>query len=121
MRNYFEKSETMCRCGCGFDITPETRDLANKVREAWGGPVVVASGARCRKYNEVVGGATFSAHMSGIALDLRPGTGDMRTFHDFCIERLETWGCRMEAPQATPSWCHLDLRPPTGQSRVFLP
>jgi uncharacterized protein YcbK (DUF882 family) len=36
------------------------------------GPLRVISGYRCPAYNRLVGGATGSRHMSGMAMDLRP-------------------------------------------------
>jgi hypothetical protein len=120
--NYFTPKETSCKCGCGLDIQPETLALANRIREEWGAPLIVASGARCKDHNKAVGGATFSSHMSGIALDLRPARGPVRPFQEWALKRLSKWGVRAEEPEFCPYWLHVDLRPvPPGGSRVFKP
>lgn len=43
-----------------------------KLREAWGSPIVVTSGYRSREVNKGVGGANNSQHMRGMAADIRP-------------------------------------------------
>ena len=47
--------------------------LLDPIREAWGEPIVVSSGYRCRELNELVGGATHSHHLLGCAADLIGG------------------------------------------------
>ena len=47
--------------------------LLDPIREAWGEPIVVSSGYRCKELNELVGGATHSHHMLGCAADLIAG------------------------------------------------
>ena len=42
------------------------------MREAWGGPLEVTSGYRCKALNKVVGGVANSAHLEGWAVDIRP-------------------------------------------------
>jgi len=69
--NYFDKKETSCRCGCGFDIQDKTRQMINKTREACGFPLIVTSGARCENYNIKVGGAKASDHLKGLAADIQ--------------------------------------------------
>ena len=44
--------------------------LLDPIREAWGGPIVVSSGYRCKKLNTLVGGAKNSHHMLGCAADI---------------------------------------------------
>lgn len=68
--NYFGSHETQCKCGCGMDIKPELRSQLNVLREAYGHPIVVYSGARCKDYNRRIGGAVHSAHTLGLAADL---------------------------------------------------
>ena len=47
--------------------------LLDPIREAWGEPIVVSSGYRCKKLNTLVGGAKNSHHMLGCAADLIAG------------------------------------------------
>lgn len=44
--------------------------LLDPIREAWGGPIVVSSGYRCKELNALVGGAQHSHHLIGCAADL---------------------------------------------------
>jgi hypothetical protein len=133
-KNYFTPQETSCRCGCGLDIRPETRDFANRVREDWthylvglgyeakAGELLCMSGARCKVHNEKVGGAEASAHVAGLAIDLAPRTTSlMAEFHKFCAIKRPLWNkgkVGMESPKWTPTWCHLQLREPY---KVFNP
>ena len=47
--------------------------LLDPIREAWGEPIVVSSGYRCKQLNTLVGGARNSHHMLGCAADLIAG------------------------------------------------
>jgi len=67
---YFKISETCCKCGCGFDISPAARMKFDQLREIIGIPLVVSSGARCPTHNKAVGGAEHSRHMYGDAMDI---------------------------------------------------
>ena len=65
----------------GIDNTPTPEVTANltalvanvldPLREAFGKPIVVISGYRCRKLNRAVGGASRSQHITGEAADIR--------------------------------------------------
>lgn len=67
----------------GIDNTPGASEKSNLLeliehvldptRAAWGRPIQVNSGYRCRKLNQLVGGATTSSHMSGQAADITVG------------------------------------------------
>ena len=50
--------------------------VLDPIREAWGEPIVVSSGYRCRELNELVGGAKHSHHMLGCAADIIAGNKD---------------------------------------------
>ena len=47
--------------------------LLDPIREAWGEPIVVSSGYRCKELNTLIGGAKNSHHMLGCAADLIAG------------------------------------------------
>ena len=47
--------------------------LLDPIREAWGEPIVVSSGYRCKELNELVGGAKHSHHLIGCAADIIAG------------------------------------------------
>ena len=50
--------------------------LLDPIREAWGEPIVVSSGYRCKELNTLVGGAQHSHHLLGCAADLIAGNRD---------------------------------------------
>ncbi len=66
------------------------------IREAWGGPLGVASGYRPEPINRQVGGASNSYHVKGMALDIYPinnvddptdESDDMEYFHRWLVQR----------------------------------
>ena len=50
--------------------------LLDPIREAWGEPIVVSSGYRCKELNNLVGGAQHSHHLLGCAADIIAGNRD---------------------------------------------
>lgn len=64
----------------GIDNTPNAEQLANirkladvlqKIRDAFGRPIVINSAFRCEKLNNAVGGAKNSDHKYGAAADIQ--------------------------------------------------
>ena len=49
------------------------QQLLDPIREAWGEPIVVSSGYRCKELNTLIGGVKNSHHMLGCAADLIAG------------------------------------------------
>ena len=47
--------------------------LLDPIREAWGEPIVVSSGYRCKELNALVGGVKNSHHLLGCAADIIGG------------------------------------------------
>lgn len=122
---YFKPEETSCKCGCGMVPGNKILAIADTIREGWGSPLDCNSGARCANYNlylqmHGIRAATRSAHMEGIAMDLKPVNGKIAEFHDYVRSRLAELEIRMESPIDAPSWAHIDLRPvEPGKARVF--
>lgn len=83
----------------------------------------VASGWRPKGVNEATANAAASSrHLTGEAIDLRD-TAD-RDLARWClrnIEQLTEIGLWMEDPQWTPTWVHLQIRPPGSGRRVYVP
>ena len=113
---YFTDKELSCRCGCGLMPKIVTVYLLNRIREDYGKPINVSSGARCAEHNKKIGGAKASEHLKGNAVDL------VRTQEllDFLLARLEFYKICMEDPEATPGWIHIDTRN-RNEWRVFKP
>lgn len=51
---YFSLAETECKCGCGFDLTDSFKQQCDDLREEFGAPLTMTSGARCASYNQKV-------------------------------------------------------------------
>lgn len=73
---YFDTHEFACKDGSDSPwptvVNPQLIDLCNRIREAYGKPLVVNSGYRSEAHNAKVGGAKGSLHVQGQAADLAP-------------------------------------------------
>ena len=59
---------------CAYHLLHVLVDLLlDPIREAWGEPIVVSSGYRCKQLNALVGGAKYSHHILGCAADIIAG------------------------------------------------
>lgn len=81
----------------------------------------VRSGWRPPEVNAVVpGAASHSRHMTCEAIDLSDNSHKLK---DWCsknldvLEELDLW---MEAPECTPTWLHVQTKPPASGHRVFI-
>ncbi len=73
---YFSLSETECKCGCGFDLTPEFKQECDNLREIYGEPLSMSSGARCASYNQKVSTTgPQGPHTTGCAADFAVSGG----------------------------------------------
>ncbi len=119
MRN-FKPEEFRCNhCGRGADIVkPELLAALQRLRDLYGKPMAVVSGYRCPEHNRAIGGAVRSAHLVGEAADIQDHRGELKSFcTDAVLAQVGLW---MEHPAATPTWCHLQIRPVPGK-RIFRP
>lgn len=67
----FKSEEIICKCGCGKDDINKTLvDILQRVREAYGKPIKITSGVRCKSYNETIKGTNNSSHTRGNAVDI---------------------------------------------------
>lgn len=89
----------------------------NKLRALYGKPMVVSSGYRPGKYNSLAGGAKSSTHLVCMAVDFKDNDGELKAW--ITPEILEQCGLWQEAPDRTPTWLHVDIRP--RRTRVFRP
>lgn len=78
MKNYFSKDELACKCGCGFNVSPDLVEKLNEARFLARIPFVITSGARCEEHNEKVGGSPNSSHKKGLAADIKATTSSQR-------------------------------------------
>lgn len=86
----FTVKEFACRCGCGeLNDTPESknaRELLQKLRTAWGNPLVINCNNRCPEHNNAVGGVSHSQHLLAVAFDI--STRDMDNDKILCLVKL---------------------------------
>ena len=71
--NYFKPEEFKCKCGkCdGGKMNDDFIDMLNKARHAAQTAFVITSGYRCESHNKAVGGKPDSAHLRGLAVDIK--------------------------------------------------
>ena len=98
-------------------------EVMDKIREAWGGPIIVTSGFRPKDtLNKAVGGSPTSAHCVALACDFHPKDGDILKlaakilslnldFDQLILEKIFRNGNRIGGCQ----WIHLGLT--TGKAR----
>lgn len=91
----------------------------NKLQDLWGGPFTITSGYRPAAINAAIGGAKKSAHMSCQAVDIQDSAQLISKWLQIHPEVLEECKLYMESPDATPTWCHVQIRPTIH--RIFKP
>ena len=77
--SYFKKAEFACKDGCGLNNINESfiAKLENARRYA-GVAFYINSGCRCEKHNADSGGKEDSAHLKGLAADIRTDSSYFR-------------------------------------------
>lgn len=80
----------------------------DKVREAWGSPIIVTSWYRPPAINRAVGGVSNSQHISGKAVDIKPSNGKLYEFQDW-LDKIG-WQNKALGYGAKKGFVHLDLR-----------
>ena len=88
--------------------------LLDPIREAWGEPIVVSSGYRCKELNSLVGGAQHSHHLIGFAADLIAGNrADHRRLFKLIIQMQQSGQIRFTQLIAEDNyrWIHISYVP----------
>jgi len=67
----FSEKEFRCKATGQCQMEPEFMELLQKLRAAYGKPIVVTSGYRSTKHPEEVGKIRPGAHTYGVAVDIR--------------------------------------------------
>jgi hypothetical protein len=68
---HFLDQELRCRCGCGKLPPQDFQDRIEALREAFGAPLVVCSGARCPDHNNAVSQTGLKGPHTVAAVDFR--------------------------------------------------
>ncbi len=112
----------------GIDNTPDAAAVNNlhllianvldPLRQAWGKPVIVTSGYRCRQLNKAVGGSRTSHHMKGMAADITAGskTENKKLFNLALKLRLPF--CQL-IDEKNFSWVHISYDPGNIKRQVL--
>lgn len=128
----FSESETATRLGIDNKI-PERAEahvvelvdlILDPLREAWGAPLVVTSGFRCKALNEAVGGVATSAHLEGWAADIVPSKEDKRGIDafsafvvDWATEKDIAFDQILLEKSTYSRWVHIGVRSLKGEQR----
>ena len=135
-KHYFElsefiKSETAEKKGIDntptFEVVAHLRELRDNIlddlREAWGGPIIVTSGFRCKALNKAVNGSPTSDHPYGYVADLQPK--DKRRTAKFVLWAacwLKDSGKRydqvIDERVNGERWLHVSIRHADGSQRM---
>lgn len=108
----FVPKEIACKC-CGEVwegdgvmpvFTAMSLHALQKVREAWGKPIIINSGHRCAAHNAAIGGAPMSYHLR-IAFDVRIDKHDQVAFAKIAKDHGFTGIIYY------PHFMHIDCRP----------
>ena len=125
MKNYFTieelcKSETAEQFN--IDNVPDTNitnnlqqliEFLNPIRDAWGSALIVTSGYRCERLNQMLGGSDTSAHKLGWAVDLIPSNGKIEEFEQFLIKYVKDnkimWDQILIEKSGNSTWIHIGI------------
>jgi zinc D-Ala-D-Ala carboxypeptidase len=78
MSKHFEDSEFACHCCGQNEVKAILIKMLEQARLLYGRPMVIMSGYRCPDHNQAVGGKPDSAHLKGLAADVRCATSQDR-------------------------------------------
>lgn len=85
--------------------------ILDPLREAWGAPIIVTSGYRCRQLNTIVGGSKSSQHCLGQAADIRTVSDrpeDNRKLRDLIVSLNLPFDQLIDEYQC--DWLHVSYR-----------
>ena len=96
--------------------------LLDPIREAWGEPIVVSSGYRCKELNTLVGRAQHSHHLIGCAADLIAGNrADHRRLFKLIVQMQQEGRIRFTQLIAEDNyrWLHISYVPSDLRCQVL--
>ncbi|MBQ2435086.1 MAG: peptidase M15, partial [Bacteroidaceae bacterium] len=98
------------------------KQLLDPIREAWGKPIIVSSGYRCKQLNALVGGAKHSHHILGCAADIISGTkADHRRLFKLIQQMLQEGRIRFTQLiwEGDGRWIHISYVPSDLKCQVI--
>jgi zinc D-Ala-D-Ala carboxypeptidase len=100
--------------GSGENMKLPTVLLLDKLREACGFPLIIASGYRTERHNQRVGGVDSSSHTAGWAVDVRATSSDSRwKIVKYAIE------LGFNRIGIASTFVHLDCSPEHPENRIW--
>lgn len=113
----------------GYPTTPEIDanllillERINKVRDAYGVPMIVTSALRSLELQMKVNpSAPKSHHLMGEAVDILDQSGKLKAWVKANLSLIEEIGLWMEDFGHTPTWVHFQIVPPRSGNRFFIP
>jgi len=67
----FTLSEFECKCGCGLnEMTVETINALQRIRDKISFPMIISSGYRCRLHPDEIEKSNYGPHTTGQAVDV---------------------------------------------------
>lgn len=113
----------------GYTLTPEQAknfeilfERINKVRAAYGVPMIVTSGVRSiEDQMEINPKSMGSNHLKAAACDISDKDGKLWQWIIKNMKLMEEIGFWFESKIATPTWVHFQVLPPKSGKRVFSP
>ena len=97
--------------------------LLDPIRKAWGAPIMVTSGYRCPRLNELVGGVTHSHHILGCAADIITGNkADHRRLFNLIRQMKDEGRIRFTQLiwEGDGRWIHVSYVPSDLKCQVIL-
>ncbi len=85
---FFKVEELQCKCCKACNMEQAFLNRLDMLRVAFGGPMIITSGYRCKSYNDKVKGSKNSQHMLGRAVDVAIAESDKRHKLVACATQL---------------------------------
>lgn len=96
--------------------------IMNKVRTAYGKPMIVESGWRPAEINEGTSNAAKNSnHLKGLAVDIRDTDGSLWKWVLLNLNLMKELGIYLEDKRWTPIWVHFQMVPPKSKKRIYVP
>jgi len=125
LSRYITDQDFQCHCGCGRiqpqgieAIIPEYTDIQHilfgvydLIRGRW--EAIITSGYRCPLYNQKIGGARYSPHTFGLAIDFTVGMKIRNDVIEYLRELQKDIRLRIGHKKyyPTPGHIHIDVMP----------